>query len=124
MARDLPLCSASLLCLSALPLGLTCLSALCRDAKEDTSSDYNPLYQEKHEAQLFGRGHIAGVDVVHQRKVWLKRLSSMRRGRGGGRDTSWECDQSIVLCCEAVVQHLLILLMNLIRGFCDVKVIS
>lgn len=45
------------------------------DAKEDTSQDYNPLYQRKHEAQFFGRGSVAGIDVAHQRKVqagaWL-----------------------------------------------------
>eukprot|EP00730_Choanoeca_flexa_P018302 TRINITY_DN8890_c0_g2_i2.p1 TRINITY_DN8890_c0_g2~~TRINITY_DN8890_c0_g2_i2.p1 ORF type:complete len:813 (+),score=272.56 TRINITY_DN8890_c0_g2_i2:43-2439(+) len=38
------------------------------DDKDDTSRDYNPLYANKHEAQLFGRGHVAGIDVLHQRK--------------------------------------------------------
>ncbi|EDQ86493.1 uncharacterized protein MONBRDRAFT_10827 [Monosiga brevicollis MX1] len=38
------------------------------DEKDDTSTDYNPLYKEKHEVQLFGRGHIAGIDVVQQLK--------------------------------------------------------
>ncbi|KAJ3251525.1 DEAD (Asp-Glu-Ala-Asp) box polypeptide 23 [Boothiomyces macroporosus] len=32
------------------------------DSKEDTSNDINPLYQNKHSAQLFGRGHFAGMD--------------------------------------------------------------
>ena len=33
------------------------------DVGEDTSSDYNMLYKEKHQIQLFGRGHIAGIDL-------------------------------------------------------------
>ena len=33
------------------------------DASEDTSNDYNPLYKERHQVQLFGRGHIAGIDI-------------------------------------------------------------
>ncbi|XP_065053585.1 probable ATP-dependent RNA helicase DDX23 [Rhopilema esculentum] len=39
------------------------------DAGEDTSADYNPLYSKKHEVQLFGRGHIAGIDVKSQKKT-------------------------------------------------------
>eukprot|EP00794_Sanderia_malayensis_P003447 gene3447-3943_t len=38
------------------------------DAGEDTSNDYNPLYSEKHEIQLFGRGNIAGIDIKAQKK--------------------------------------------------------
>ncbi|KAI6180721.1 RNA helicase [Aphelenchoides besseyi] len=38
------------------------------DAGEDTSSDYNKLYQDRHEVQFFGRGSIAGVDVNAQKK--------------------------------------------------------
>ena len=38
------------------------------DNTEDTSTDYNPLYTKVHEAQLYGRGSIAGVDVVLQKK--------------------------------------------------------
>ncbi|CAD6193000.1 unnamed protein product [Caenorhabditis auriculariae] len=38
------------------------------DAGEDTSQDYNKLYQERHEVQFFGRGSIAGVDVNAQKK--------------------------------------------------------
>lgn len=30
------------------------------NAEEDTSGDYNPLYQYKHEANFFGRGRLAG----------------------------------------------------------------
>jgi hypothetical protein len=39
------------------------------DAKEDTSSEMNNLYKDKHRAPLmFGRGYIAGVDRSAQRK--------------------------------------------------------
>lgn len=30
------------------------------NAEEDTSGDYNPLYQSRHEANFFGRGRLAG----------------------------------------------------------------
>ncbi|KAJ5095946.1 pre-mRNA-splicing ATP-dependent RNA helicase PRP28 [Penicillium alfredii] len=30
------------------------------NAEEDTSGDYNPLYQHRHEAHFFGRGRLAG----------------------------------------------------------------
>ena len=33
------------------------------DAGEDTSTDYNPLYKEKHQIQFMGRGAIAGIDM-------------------------------------------------------------
>ena len=33
------------------------------DAGEDTSLDYNPIYKERHSAQFFGRGHVAGTDI-------------------------------------------------------------
>ncbi|ORX55205.1 P-loop containing nucleoside triphosphate hydrolase protein [Hesseltinella vesiculosa] len=38
------------------------------DAGEDTSNDFNPLYANKHSAQMFGRGHIAGIDTKDQKK--------------------------------------------------------
>lgn len=38
------------------------------DAGEDTSYDFNPLYANRHSAQMFGRGHIAGVDIKEQKK--------------------------------------------------------
>jgi ATP-dependent RNA helicase DDX23/PRP28 len=39
------------------------------DAAEDTSADSNPLYDNVHVAQFFGRGHIAGIDVKAQKKA-------------------------------------------------------
>ena len=33
------------------------------DAGEDTSVDYNPIYKERHQVQLFGRGNLAGIDI-------------------------------------------------------------
>jgi ATP-dependent RNA helicase DDX23/PRP28 len=38
------------------------------DVGEDTSSDYNPIYSEKHEIQFYGRGGIAGIDIKTQKK--------------------------------------------------------
>ena len=38
------------------------------DAGEDTSYDYNPIYNEKHNIQFFGRGGIGGVDLKTQKK--------------------------------------------------------
>ncbi|CAO3620935.1 unnamed protein product [Mucor fragilis] len=38
------------------------------DAGEDTSYDFNPLYANKHNAQMFGRGHLAGIDSKDQKK--------------------------------------------------------
>ncbi|KAG7477474.1 hypothetical protein MATL_G00070000 [Megalops atlanticus] len=38
------------------------------DASEDTSIDYNPLYKEKHQVQLYGRGFIAGIDLKQQKR--------------------------------------------------------
>nr|XP_054767519.1 probable ATP-dependent RNA helicase DDX23 [Lytechinus pictus] len=38
------------------------------DAGEDTSADFNPLYREHHEIQLFGRGSVAGIDIKAQKK--------------------------------------------------------
>ncbi|CAI2178172.1 5344_t:CDS:10 [Funneliformis geosporum] len=38
------------------------------DAGEDTSQDFNPLYANKHNAQMFGRGHFAGIDIKEQKR--------------------------------------------------------
>uniref|UniRef100_F7A1V5 Probable ATP-dependent RNA helicase DDX23 n=1 Tax=Ciona intestinalis TaxID=7719 RepID=F7A1V5_CIOIN len=38
------------------------------DAGDDTSVDYNPIYKEKHQVHLYGRGFIAGIDVKSQKK--------------------------------------------------------
>ncbi|KAI9347751.1 P-loop containing nucleoside triphosphate hydrolase protein [Obelidium mucronatum] len=37
-------------------------------ADEDTAVDINPIYSNRHDVQLFGRGHIAGIDVKEQKK--------------------------------------------------------
>lgn len=42
------------------------------DAGEDTSVDYNPLYKDRHEVQLFGRGQVAGIDLKQQKKEQCK----------------------------------------------------
>lgn len=38
------------------------------DAGEDTSTDYNPLYKERHQVQFFGRGNLAGIDIKAQKR--------------------------------------------------------
>lgn len=38
------------------------------DAGDDTSVDYNVLYRDRHQVQLMGRGHIAGIDIKSQKK--------------------------------------------------------
>ncbi|XP_031421507.1 probable ATP-dependent RNA helicase DDX23 [Clupea harengus] len=38
------------------------------DASEDTSTDYNPIYKDKHHVQLYGRGFIAGIDLKQQKR--------------------------------------------------------
>lgn len=38
------------------------------DAAEDTSADYNPIYKDRHTIQLYGRGHVAGIDLKQQKK--------------------------------------------------------
>ncbi|WKY02225.1 hypothetical protein Q1695_015890 [Nippostrongylus brasiliensis] len=52
------------------------------DASEDTSQDYNKLYQKRHEVQFFGRGAIAGIDVNTQKKnnnVFYQAIMEKRR---------------------------------------------
>ena len=38
------------------------------DAGEDTSSDYNPIYSDRHQIQFYGRGGIGGIDIKTQKK--------------------------------------------------------
>lgn len=38
------------------------------EASEDTSTDYNNLYKQRHEVQFFGRGHVAGIDIKQQKR--------------------------------------------------------
>ncbi|KAK3732822.1 hypothetical protein QZH41_017722 [Actinostola sp. cb2023] len=38
------------------------------DALEDTSVDYNPIYKDRHSIQMFGRGHVGGIDIKSQKK--------------------------------------------------------
>lgn len=54
---------------------------------DDTSNDYNPLYRERHQVQLFGRGYIAGIDIKAQRKETCKFYSQLL-------DQRWSDDQS------------------------------
>jgi ATP-dependent RNA helicase DDX23/PRP28 len=51
------------------------------DAGEDTSTDYNPIYKDKHEVQFFGRGHIAGIDIKQQKKEQSKYYADLLEKR-------------------------------------------
>ncbi|RUS28407.1 hypothetical protein BC938DRAFT_481922 [Jimgerdemannia flammicorona] len=51
-------------------------------ADEDTSYDFNPLYANRHDAQMFGRGHFAGMDIkdqIKQRSAFYNRMLEERR---------------------------------------------
>lgn len=52
------------------------------DASEDTSNDYNKLYQDRHEMQFLGRGSIAGIDINAQKKEkssFYRKMMEQRR---------------------------------------------
>ncbi|KAG0302699.1 DEAD (Asp-Glu-Ala-Asp) box polypeptide 23, partial [Dissophora globulifera] len=51
------------------------------NADDDTSRDLNPIYTHRHSAQLYGRGHFAGIDVKdHQgRDQFYDKLVASRR---------------------------------------------
>ncbi|XP_032241073.1 probable ATP-dependent RNA helicase DDX23 isoform X2 [Nematostella vectensis] len=51
------------------------------DTGEDTSNDYNPIYKERHQVQLFGRGHIGGIDIKIQKKEAGKFYAEMMEKR-------------------------------------------
>lgn len=70
------------------------------DAGEDTSTDYNKLYQERHEVQFFGRGSIAGVDVNAQKKQkaeFYQQIMENRRTEGQKEQEESRC-VSLVGC--------------------------
>lgn len=51
------------------------------DTGEDTSTDFNPIYKSRHQAQFFGRGQLAGIDVKTQKKEQSKFYSDMMEKR-------------------------------------------
>ncbi|KOC14253.1 pre-mRNA-splicing ATP-dependent RNA helicase PRP28 [Aspergillus flavus AF70] len=58
------------------------------NAEEDTSGDYNPLYQHRHEANFFGRGRLAGFgdDVADNvAKKYARALEDRDHEAGGIR---------------------------------------
>ncbi|KAI9351733.1 P-loop containing nucleoside triphosphate hydrolase protein, partial [Zopfochytrium polystomum] len=50
-------------------------------ADEDTSKDTNPLYSNRHDVQLFGRGHIAGIDIKEQKRKRSEFYEQLLRDR-------------------------------------------
>jgi ATP-dependent RNA helicase DDX23/PRP28 len=58
------------------------------NTEEDTSGDYNPLYQHRHEANFFGRGRLAGFgdDVADDvTRKYAEALASRDKEAGGAR---------------------------------------
>lgn len=51
------------------------------DTGEDTAVDYNPIYTDRHQIQLFGRGHIGGIDIKWQKKETGKFYQEMLEKR-------------------------------------------
>lgn len=51
------------------------------NADDDTSRDLNPIYTHKHSAQLFGRGHFAGIDLkdAKAKSQFYDKLMTSRR---------------------------------------------
>lgn len=40
-----------------------CQEQVDAQRKEKTSVDYNPIYKERHQVQMFDRGNLAGIDI-------------------------------------------------------------
>ena len=57
------------------------------NADEDTSHDINPIYAQRHDVQLFGRGHIAGIDIKEQKKKRSEFYENMLRARRTDEET-------------------------------------
>ena len=58
------------------------------NTEEDTSGDYDPLYQHRHEANFFGRGRLAGFgdDVADEvTRKYVEALESRDQEAGGAR---------------------------------------
>ncbi|KAI1292817.1 putative ATP-dependent RNA helicase DDX23 [Halotydeus destructor] len=60
------------------------------DAGEDTSADYNKLYNNKHTIQLYGRGHVAGIDLKQQKKDQSKFYTQLVESRRNEKDREQE----------------------------------
>ncbi|XP_028967968.1 probable ATP-dependent RNA helicase DDX23 [Galendromus occidentalis] len=60
------------------------------DPSEDTSNDYNPLYKDRHTIQLFGRGHIAGIDINQQKKEQSKFYGDLLESRRTNQEKEQE----------------------------------
>eukprot|EP00912_Choanoflagellata_sp_UC4_P001324 UC4_evm2s813 len=60
------------------------------DKSEDTSQDWNPIYESRHSAQFFGRGHIAGIDVRTQQKASSKFYEKLLEERRTDEEKSQE----------------------------------
>uniref|UniRef100_A0AC34F3J0 RNA helicase n=1 Tax=Panagrolaimus sp. ES5 TaxID=591445 RepID=A0AC34F3J0_9BILA len=64
------------------------------DENDDTSKDYDNLYEERHQIQFFGRGALAGMDVNSQRKKNAEFYNGLLEQRRTGEEQEHE-DQRI-----------------------------
>uniref|UniRef100_A0A914YQ48 RNA helicase n=1 Tax=Panagrolaimus superbus TaxID=310955 RepID=A0A914YQ48_9BILA len=60
------------------------------DENDDTSKDYDNLYEERHQIQFFGRGALAGMDVNSQRKKNAEFYNSLMEQRRTGEEQEHE----------------------------------
>ena len=75
-------------------------------ARDDTSRDLNPLYQQTHEAALlYGRGMRAGIDRREQKKAGaeLERatVAKIRKTQARSAGSAWSHDAKAVLARAA-----------------------
>uniref|UniRef100_A0AC35GVC0 RNA helicase n=1 Tax=Panagrolaimus sp. PS1159 TaxID=55785 RepID=A0AC35GVC0_9BILA len=60
------------------------------DENDDTSKDYDNLYEERHQIQFFGRGALAGMDVNSQRKKNAEFYNGLLEQRRTGEEQDRE----------------------------------
>ena len=60
------------------------------DENDDTSKDYDNLYEERHQIQFFGRGALAGMDVNSQRKKNAEFYNGLLEQRRTGEEQEKE----------------------------------
>ena len=63
--------------------------------KDDTSVDYNPLYTQRHQAQFYGRGRLAGIDEGVQKRSASSFYESLANERRTQADRDREAARAI-----------------------------
>ncbi|MEN2496595.1 MAG: DEAD (Asp-Glu-Ala-Asp) box polypeptide 23 [Marteilia pararefringens] len=55
------------------------------DENEDTSTDYNSLYEKTHQIQMYGRGFIAGIDMRQQKQSLSSQFLNKQTANNHGK---------------------------------------